>query len=605
MLVAAAACSSSVGLAPANSSWCRSPWRHGFCGVVERSVSSATPCRAKQSRGAWRDVDSAAACARLCQSCGHCKYVSFSPLDLDCSWFASCESLSSKSSWLQSDTRHCTLAAADFEALHPATVPEWNQLLARGVISLGSQQNAETLLRMTRGSGHEMSVLGIGSSVTQNGGGSVGGSQQARDGFLVQATKALKDTPSGARSITVHNAGRQGGSMDHFADCFTTYMPPVTHLVIIELTITRFMGPTPLERLLRLLLSARPAPTVLLLRPIHTWWTNSSSGAPQKGACNHATLRALAAHYGVAYVDEFSLVARSSQAAQHAAYTFARLAHGVHDVHPAALLLDSVHPTARGARLLGSALALALRTMMRAAADGRLPTRPSSLPTPLSDGGGTGYSHRCYEFRDPAKEARAARRWSLLSTARPAVAVSDLSRWQYVLDRSKFGATRPGLQSSVPGSAVTLAPLDTRPHSMNATPVVQVEYLSSYDTRMGSAQLECLSGCECRATQLQGRAASRMSVPVATAVAVSASAHCVMRVTLLGDGRRKSDARSPSESASSSDARRHFKLTGLRVGAEEASGPRAATRTTLEKELPPACIYGSDRLHLRSLLMSG
>ena len=104
-MLVAAACSSSVGLAPANSSWCRSPWRHGFCGVVERSVSSATPCRAKHSRGAWRDVDSAAACARLCQSCGHCKYVSFSPLDLDCSWFASCESLSSKSSWLQSDTR--------------------------------------------------------------------------------------------------------------------------------------------------------------------------------------------------------------------------------------------------------------------------------------------------------------------------------------------------------------------------------------------------------------------------------------------------------------------------------------------------------------------
>ena len=382
--------------------------------------------------------------------------------------------------------------------------------------------------------------------------------------------------------------------MDHFADCYSTFMPPATHLVVIELTISKFETSTPLERLLRLLLSARPAPVVLILRPIHTWYRF----VPSAGACNHATLRTLAAHYGVAYVDEFSLVARNGQAAQYAAYSFAQLARGVHDVHPAALLLDSVHPTARGARLLGSALAFALRSMMRAAEDGRLPTRPSSLPTPLSGGGGTRYSHRCYEFRDPAEEARVARGWSLLSTARPAVAVSELSRWQYVLDRGKFGARRPGLQSSEPGSAVTLAPLDTHPHSMNATPVVQVEYLSSYDTRMGTAQLECLSGCKCRTTQLRGRAASRMSVPVATAVAVSASAHCVMRVTLLGGGRHESDARSSSESASSSFARRHFKLTGLRIGAEEASGPRATARATLKKELPPSCIDGS---HLKFL----
>ena len=462
-------------------------------------------------------------------------------------------------------------------------------MLARGVISLGSRQNAKALLRMVRDPepSNQTSVLGIGSSVTQYGGGGLGHCVTfpfrhcGEDGFLVQSAHALQ-----ARGITVYNAGRQGGSMDHFADCHKTYMPPETRLVVIELTITPFQRATPLERLLRLLLSVREPPTVVLLRPIHTWWRDNA----QAGKCNHALLRSLAAHYGVAYVDEFSLLTHSTNSSD--TYAFANLADKSGDLHPAALLVDTVHRTARGARLLGSALERALRSMLRAAEDGDLPSLPS-LPMPLSGGAGRGkYSHQCYEFREPADDVprETSHTWSL-STARPTVPISSdpYSRWEYVLDTSKFGAQRPGLASTVPGSHVTFAPLDTRPHNnVNATPIVQVEYLSSYDRQMGSAQLQCVSGCTCRTTLLQGRSTSGMSVPVASAVAVSASAQCVMRVTLLDNSsERASDG---AHHVGKHAAGSRFKLTGLRIGSEaatEESGPREtpAALKTLQQDL--------------------
>ena len=66
-----------------------------------------------------------------------------------------------------------------------------------------------------------------------------------------------------------------------------------------------------------------------------------------------------------------------------------------------------------------------------------------------------------------------------------------------------------------------------------------------------------------------------MSVPVASAVAVSASAQCVMRVTLLDNsGERASDG---AHHVGKHAAGSRFKLSGLRIGSKAAtmkSGPR-------------------------------
>ena len=90
-------------------------------------------------------------------------------------------------------------------------------------------------------------------------------------------------------------------------------------------------------------------------------------------------------------------------------------------------------------------------------------------------------------------------------------------------------------------------------------------------------------------TLLQGRSTSRMSVPVASAVAVSASAQCVMRVTLLDNsGERASDGAHHVGKHDAAGSR--FKLTGLRIGSEAAtkeSGPREtpAALKTLQQDL--------------------
>ena len=213
--------------------WCRTPWRHGSCGLpAAKSAVGSTSCWRTTapthlgwrtpSSGTWRGVADAAACARLCRGCGHCSFISYSPLDSDCSWFARCDTLvqikahgfkrevanQSRSKPI-TDRRHCTLAAADLDAAYPPTWPASQDLiLERGVISLGSQQNARALLRMVRagpGRSNQTSVLGIGSSVTQYGGGGPNhcvrftSSNCRQDGFLMQAINALNGTRQARR----------------------------------------------------------------------------------------------------------------------------------------------------------------------------------------------------------------------------------------------------------------------------------------------------------------------------------------------------------------------------------------------------------------------
>ena len=65
-------------------------------------------------------------------------------------------------------------------------------------------------------------------------------------------------------------------------------------------------------------------------------------------------------------------------------------------------------------------------------------------------------------------------------------------------------------------------------------------------------------------------------MPVASAVAVSASAQCVMRVTLLGNsGERASDG---AHHVGKHAAGSRFKLTGLRIGSEAATRRVAPAR---------------------------
>jgi len=65
-------------------------WHAGHCGTVSTGVGAA--CRASDRQGAW-EARTAAKCLRLCQSCKHCSFVSFSERAKDCSWYAACDLL--------------------------------------------------------------------------------------------------------------------------------------------------------------------------------------------------------------------------------------------------------------------------------------------------------------------------------------------------------------------------------------------------------------------------------------------------------------------------------------------------------------------------------
>ena len=70
-----------------NSQSCPSGWRPGSCGAVKGNRR----CKAGRLKGGWPAVKSTRECVHLCQSCTSCRFVSYSSLDRDCSWFASCD----------------------------------------------------------------------------------------------------------------------------------------------------------------------------------------------------------------------------------------------------------------------------------------------------------------------------------------------------------------------------------------------------------------------------------------------------------------------------------------------------------------------------------
>ena len=65
-------------------------WHRGACGVTKAGEGGHCGEPGSAGKGSWT-ARSAEACARLCEGCGECKVVSFSPTDHDCSWFQRCE----------------------------------------------------------------------------------------------------------------------------------------------------------------------------------------------------------------------------------------------------------------------------------------------------------------------------------------------------------------------------------------------------------------------------------------------------------------------------------------------------------------------------------
>jgi hypothetical protein len=55
------------------------------------------------------------------------------------------------------------------------------------------------------------------------------------------------------------------------------------------------------------------------------------------------------------------------------------------------------------------------------------------------------------------------------------------------------------------------------------------------DEHMGRASIECVRGCTCEKSVLEGHHIKRISVPVEHQFVVTAAHHCEMKVTVLPD----------------------------------------------------------------------
>ena len=96
--------------------------------------------------------------------------------------------------------------------------------------------------------------------------------------------------------------------------------------------------------------------------------------------------------------------------------------------------------------------------------------------------------------------------------------------WTYEVEGSALHP-KPGLIARTPGAALELCYPLRWPDSGGATTRLNIAlgYLRSYDAAMGLARLECVGGCTCRPTLLEGRHASRTSVTFIMQLAVRQS----------------------------------------------------------------------------------
>lgn len=65
-------------------------WLQGYCATTE--VGEGSDCRPTDKQGSWQ-LASVDQCLERCVACAHCRFISWSPHDGDCSWFSRCDRL--------------------------------------------------------------------------------------------------------------------------------------------------------------------------------------------------------------------------------------------------------------------------------------------------------------------------------------------------------------------------------------------------------------------------------------------------------------------------------------------------------------------------------
>ncbi|KAL4422911.1 hypothetical protein ABPG75_009108 [Micractinium tetrahymenae] len=353
------------------------------------------------------------------------------------------------------------------------------------------------------------------------------------------------------RQHVLLNRGLPGATSQVTAPCVHSMVPPSADLVVVEFSTNDSpsewdsRGKAGYEGLLRSLLALPGGPAVVLLH--HYAFLKAAGDGRSAGLFYRepeGQLTLLSHFYDIPSLSLRAAAWRLMQAGIEGFKVDRTILEGNRDAAtgdpiPAAepgmsgdyLYLDTIHPGPNGHRALSELLAGLLTRAVGEAAAGTAPPprqdpRLQGLPPPMSPAFWESVPSFCAQLEDFRGMVVAQRGFSY-RPERPQLARFEEQKWGWASER--------------PGSWVEIE-VDTRPcagqppGAANCTlaaaqAAVLLGHLRSY-AGMGTAAIQCRSGCSCRPSTLDGTSASRASVFKIHSFKVTQHRRCRFRVTV-------------------------------------------------------------------------
>ncbi|KAL4442042.1 hypothetical protein ABPG77_011303 [Micractinium sp. CCAP 211/92] len=425
--------------------------------------------------------------------------------------------------------------------------------LRRGLAYYGSGARLQALAGKLL-AGQPVKVYALGGSVTGGG----GSSHAPARAYVSRFFKWINTTFPHREHVLVNRA-IPASTAFLFATCLSHHVPPDADLVTLEFTVNeRKEAPfTSIERrsfeqLLRRLLSYPGRPAVMMLH--HYSWFDSVGDGLNQGlyyAEPESQLSTLAQFYDIPAlsvraavwrlmatgarhfrVNKVTLKDRTHRYLENGTWVERNLSASAQGplAKAAYFYVDSLHPYDTGhqalAELLVQPLARAVREVEAGEALGKDDVRhpeeltTADLPPPMIPGNLDEEPGFC----------------ALLEDFKGVVVQQE--GFEYRPERpnaSEFRSQKWGWTSSKPGcwAELEVDTLQGSSHGEGET-LLWLSHLRSY-AGMGAAHAECVSGCTCNPTTLEGTWEQRVSLFYMTRFHVSRHSRCRIRVTVLGD----------------------------------------------------------------------
>ncbi|KAL4431189.1 hypothetical protein ABPG75_006445 [Micractinium tetrahymenae] len=395
--------------------------------------------------------------------------------------------------------------------------------------------------------GQPIKAYALGGSITGGGGATVG--QRA---YVPRFFEFIRHNFPHPEHVLV-NKGIAASTAFMYAACLQHHVPEDADLVSLEFTVNEaqnspYQSPErrSFEQLIRRLLARKHPPAVLILHS-YGWWNSFGDGMDrglfyqqpelQLTAFSHfydvpaLSVRAAAYHLMAAGVDKFKVHRITISNRQHLFIENGALRPGTIPVvgkstRSSVYFADHIHPADPGHQVLAELLAGAVsRAVWEVSAGGALteaerrhnPSVPA-LPPPMIPFNADDIPGMC----------------AMLEEFRPVV--KEHSGFEYVPERpdaENFMKQKWGWRATEPGSWAELE-VDSRASdgSKSSNTYVWLSHLRSY-RGMGTARVECVSGCSCSATRLDGTWERKASLFTITRFHVTRHKRCRFRVTVL------------------------------------------------------------------------